>query len=272
MTKRKLVNYLCIANMTLTANAVDVQTFDGVHAEGVSWLFVPLVSSDPKLGTSLGAMGSYMHNFDVASPVSLFGIGGVYTSTSSTVLAAFARTYFDENRQRLNVFAVGEKINNDYDNFNNTGYSVQSQGEIYGVFVRDLYGISDYWFIGAQGAATNYVIVAEDAMSEVILDQMGLTGFDSNGLGLVVNYDSRNNVNTPSSGIYAIANNIAFRKALGGSENFDIYGLTFKQYLPFGKANVFAWKFENQWTSDAPTSAYASVNLRGYTRGQVYRT
>jgi hypothetical protein len=38
------------------------------------WLLVPLVSSSPKLGTSFGALGAYVHTFDPASRVSMFGV------------------------------------------------------------------------------------------------------------------------------------------------------------------------------------------------------
>ena len=232
------------------------------------WLIVPLVSSNPKLGTSGGAMAGYMYHFDDKSPVSIFGVGGLYTTTNSKVGSVFARTFFGEGRQRLNVFAASGEINNDYSNFNNTGFTVKSQGNIRGVFARYLYGVSEHWYVGVQMAVTNYTIIAQDVLSEIVLDLSGLKGLDSNGAGLVVNYDSRNNVNTPVSGIYALANNIAFRKGLGGTVNFDVYAFTLKQYLPHGDRFVLGWKLSNQWTKDAPPSGYASVSLRGYTRGQ----
>ena len=38
------------------------------------WLLVPVVSSNPKLGTSFGGMGAYLRQFDPDSQVSLFGL------------------------------------------------------------------------------------------------------------------------------------------------------------------------------------------------------
>ena len=38
------------------------------------WLLVPVFSSSPKLGTSGGGLGAYMHTFDADSRVSLFGM------------------------------------------------------------------------------------------------------------------------------------------------------------------------------------------------------
>lgn len=58
------------------------------------WLLTPTLSSDPKLGTSLGFVGAYLKNFDETSPVSAFGIGGTYSSTDSQVLALFTKPIF----------------------------------------------------------------------------------------------------------------------------------------------------------------------------------
>ena len=232
------------------------------------WLFVPLVSSDPKLGTSGGVLAAYLHRFDPKSSVSMFGVQGMYTTTHSKVGGLFARAFFGEDRHRLFALAGGGKINNDYSDFLNSGYPVQSQDDLHGVFVRYLYRFYPHWFAGGQAVDTNYAIVADNATSGEILDQAGLTGFDSIGVGLVVNYDSRDNVNTPSSGVFADANNIAYSEKLGGSVSFDAYRLSVKQYLPHGRGNVFAWKLSNHWTSNAPPSGYASVRLRGYTAGQ----
>ena len=56
------------------------------------WLLVPVFSSSPKLGTSVGGLGAYLHVFDPESRVSLFGVKYQYTSTHSQVAGAFART------------------------------------------------------------------------------------------------------------------------------------------------------------------------------------
>lgn len=45
------------------------------------WLIIPTLSSSPKLGTSLGAMVSYLHHFDEKSKVSMVAVNAQYTST-----------------------------------------------------------------------------------------------------------------------------------------------------------------------------------------------
>src|SRR4029077_17362406 len=65
------------------------------------WLLVPLVSSSPKLGTSFGAMAAYIHTFDPASRVSMFGMTYQYTSTHSSIALAFARASMGADHHRI---------------------------------------------------------------------------------------------------------------------------------------------------------------------------
>src|SRR5580765_202509 len=65
------------------------------------WLLAPLVSSSPKLGTSFGALGAYLHTFDPLSRVSLFGVNYQYTSTDSSIAAVFARMSMGADHHRI---------------------------------------------------------------------------------------------------------------------------------------------------------------------------
>lgn len=47
------------------------------------WLLTPTISSDPKLGTTLGFLWAYLKKFDEESPASMFGIMGSYSDTDS---------------------------------------------------------------------------------------------------------------------------------------------------------------------------------------------
>jgi len=71
------------------------------------WVLLPIISSNPKLGTSLGALGAYLHYFDEGSQASMFGITAQYTSTGSTVGGAFANTSFGADHHRLVAFVAG---------------------------------------------------------------------------------------------------------------------------------------------------------------------
>jgi len=232
------------------------------------WLLTPLVSSAPKFGTSIGALGAYLKNFDEKSPVSMFGTAISYSDTDSAMIAAFANTYFDNDRQRLVAGLIAGEINNEYADFLGTGYPVKTTDNIHAAFIRYLYRVKYDWFLGPQILSTNYAISGNDWFSQELLARIGLTGFDSNGIGLVVQRDTRDNQNSPSSGSLFNVNNIAYRESLGGDIDFDAYAASFRKYFAHGNGHVLAARIDGRWTSDAPPAGYSSVRLRGYTFGQ----
>lgn len=261
---------LACASLDVVGEAVAAETDTRAASEARDspWLLVPILSSDPKLGTSVGALAAYLHKFDLVSSVSMFGVGALYTSTDSKIGAAFAQTYFGEDHHRLIVFGGGGQINNDYEDFLGTGFPLSTEDHLKALAVRYLYRGYGNWFIGAQAINTNYQIIATDALGGQFLNAIGLTGFDSVAVGAVVEYDSRDDQNSPSRGWLLDLNNLAYREGLGGSVSFDSYRLKVQGYWPHGAGHVLVTRLANQWTVDAPLAGYASIQLRGYTLGQ----
>lgn len=237
------------------------------QSEESPWLIAPIVSSDPKVGTSGGLLGGYLHRFDDRSPTSTFGLVGSYSSTDSYTTGLFGQVYFGADRHRLSGGVATGKIRNDYEDFLGTGLPVQTTDDLRLAAARYLYRVRGDWFIGAQFTVTNYLISGDNPFSEQVLDLLGLTGFDSNGVGLVAQYDSRDNQNDPSAGARFVIQNLAYRKSLGGDEDFDTLGVRYQRYLRHGEGHVLAWRAMGRVTWDAPPGAYSSVPLRGYVRG-----
>jgi hypothetical protein len=228
------------------------------------WLLLPTFSNNPKLGTSVGAMAGYITKFDPQSQVSIFGVSAQYTSTDSATVALFARTSFFGDQHRLNVGAIGGRIRNDYDDFLGSGQPLKSEDNIRSIFARYLYRVRDDWFIGVQALSTNYQMVGQTSLDDDKLDILGLTGFESSGAGLVVQHDSRDALDSPKKGWLLNLNNAAYRE----NDKFDVYRLDYRHFWSHGEGHVFAFRQSNQWTHDAPPSAYAPVRLRGYTSGE----
>src|SRR6185436_14595495 len=123
-------------------------------------------------------------------------------------------------------------------------------------------------FVGAQGVYQNMAVTGETQFDEQFLNLVGVRPYRSGGLGLVVQYDSRDNENSPTQGWLANLNNIAYRESLGGDDDFDIVRADIRYYWAHGKGNVLAVRQLNHFTKDAPTQANAPVQLRGYKVGQ----
>ena len=111
------------------------------------WLITPFVQSNPKLGTSLGALGGYLHNFDEKSRPSIFALQGQYSNTDSIIGGGFARTSFDEDRQRLIAGLMYGYVKNDYDDYLDTGVPLKSNAELRSFITRYLYRVKGNWFV-----------------------------------------------------------------------------------------------------------------------------
>ncbi|MEE1674187.1 hypothetical protein SNR37_003623 [Agarivorans aestuarii] len=232
------------------------------------WLFTPTVSSDPKVGTAVGAMGAYLHKFDKHSPASMFGATASYSSTKSVKGGVFGRAYLNNDTQRIMGGLFGGYINNDYQDFLGSGLPVSTNDDMRFAALRYLHRVAGDWFLGGHVISTNYQISSDDPFTGDMLDLLGLTGFRSNGLGLVIQHDTRDNQNSPSIGHNLEAFNVAFREGLGGDVSFDSYTGSYAGFHNFDSPHVLAYRVKGRWTSDAPKSGYSSIELRGYTRGQ----
>jgi len=260
--------FLFLAAMLSPTAVLSEEGTSGKEPPQSPWLLLPIFSSNPKLGTSLGALVAYLHYFDEESKPSMFGVTAQYTSTGSTVGGAFAKASFGADHHRLTAFAGGGKIKNDYDDFLGTGIPFKTEDNLTAVGARYLYRVKNAWFVGLQGIYTNYLMVGQTALDDQILNVLGLTGFRSGGGGIVAMHDSRDNEYSPTRGWVLNLNNIAYREWLGGSQDFDVYRLDLKGYREHGKGNVLALRENNHWTFNAPRSAYGAVSLRGYKMGQ----
>jgi hypothetical protein len=232
------------------------------------WLLVPVVSSNPKLGTAFGGMGAYLHQFDPESQVSLFGVTYQYTSTHSTIAGAFARTSFHEDHHRIIGIAAFGYIKNDYQDYLGTGQPLQTNDDLKAGAGRYLYRVAGDWFIGAQGNAANYQVLGESAQDDLVLETLGIRGFKSAALGAVAMFDSRDNPDMPTRGWYLNVNNLAYREAFGGAATFDAYRVDARAFWPHGGGHVLAFRENNWFTDDAPSAAQAAVMLRGYKIGE----
>jgi outer membrane protein assembly factor BamA len=230
------------------------------------WLLTPTLSSNPKLGITAGGVAGYLHRFDAESNQSVFAVFGTYSDTDSYIVGFKGEAYFGRNRHKLTAGYFTGEINNEYDDFLGTGLPAQTEDDLQAIFLRYVHRLGKRWYFGGQFASTNYAIGA-DGFFGAILDQIGLTGFDSTALGLVAEYDTRDDLRNPSQGSHSVVHNLAYREALGGDESFDSYHADSRIYRGIGDHLVLAAQLLGRWTDDAPLAGYSSVSLRGYTRG-----
>jgi hypothetical protein len=232
------------------------------------WLLVPVFSSSPKLGTAIGGLGAFMHTFDPASRVSLFGVMYQYTSTHSQIATAFARTSFGADHHRIVVLAIFGHIENDYDDYLGTGQPLKTSDDLKAFATRYLFRVKGDWFVGAQANAANYQVLGATAEDDLVLETLGVHGVTSAAAGVALMHDSRDSEDMPATGWFLNVNNLAYREALGGEASYDAYRVDLRTFWTHGGRHVLAVRQYNWLTSDAPSAAQATVILRGYKFGQ----
>jgi hypothetical protein len=258
-----------IAALAAAQSGRRADTVEAVEAERESpWLIVPVLSIDPKLGTSIGVMAGYMHHFDEKSRLSILAANAQWTSTGSVIGGLFGTASWAQDHHRLVAGVVGGQIKNDYDDYLGSGVPLRSDSELGMVIARYLRRIKDDWFLGGQFLNANFSMTGQDPFDQQVLDVLGMKGFNSGGVGLVALHDSRDIETAPTRGWVLNLNNLAFRSAFGGDKDFDTYRADYKSYWSHGAGHVLAVRQYNQWTVDAPPESLASVRLRGYKQGQ----
>ena len=141
-----------------------------------------------------------------------------YTSTHSQIAAAFARTSFGADHHRIVAIAVFGHIENDYDDYLGTGQPLKTDDDLKALVARYLFRAKGDWFIGAQGTAANYQVLGATPEDDLVLETLGVRGFESAALGAVLMHDSRDNEDMPTTGWFLNVNNLAYREALGGAD------------------------------------------------------
>jgi hypothetical protein len=245
------------------------------EAKQKPWLITPTLSADPKLGANIGGLIAYLKKLDADSTPSMTGLSVAYSDTDSVTGALFSQLYWKADTRRLSLLAAGAEINNEYDDFLGTGQTVETQDNVHTFGFRYMHQLrAGGWFAGIQGISTNYVVGA-DRLLEGMLDQIGLSGFDAAGMGLVFQHDTMDNQRDPSSGHLLTLHNFAYREGLGGEASFDVGYADLRWYRTVerfsvgksGRSTVIAVQVKGRFTADAPLSGYSSVNLPGYTMG-----
>jgi hypothetical protein len=245
------------------------------ESEPKPWLITPTLSADPKLGANIGGLVAYLKKLDSESTPSMTGLSVSYSDSDSATGALFSQLYWKGDTRRLSLLAAGAEINNEYDDFLGTGEAVETQDDVHTLGFRYLHQFRPGgWFAGIQGVSTNYTVAA-DGFLDGMLNQIGLSGFDATGVGLVFQLDTMDNQRDPSSGHLLTLHNFAYRESLGGEASFDVGYADLRWYraleeISVGKSTrspVIALQVKGRFTADAPLSGYSSVNLPGYTMG-----
>ncbi len=120
-------------------------------------------------------------------------------------------------------------------------------------------------------AGTSYMLIDTQNTFKLKLNDQPIPGlpginFDSRSaaLGLMVEYDNRNNMLTPSTGTHAQIKTELFDEAWGGDDNYKRYGGFIKHYTQFNEEWILGLRADAKAIDgDAPFYSYPFIQMRG---------
>lgn len=245
------------------------------------WILLPIPSVSPRTGFSLTAMGAYLYTLDEESKTSLSGIGVYASANGSWAVGVMQELNFAEDRFRLQFTAGYADFRYDFfgigSGAGDAGRSIPIAQTGWLLHSRALFRVAANLYVGAQyrylTATTRLRLdLPEPPPGFPELPRPGLK-VDAGLLGLLVQFDSRDNEWNPTDGILFDAKFEIARNKLGNDSKFEALRLTFSHYIEFKPGHVLAYNAHlcNVWRK-APffdLCQYGSANtLRGYEAGR----
>jgi len=237
----------------------------------------PIPVVNPTFGTGLALLGMYLFQLDEGSQPSFVAAGGAYTNTGSYGFGVGQVAHFKDDAWKIKAGAVSFNLELEFYGIgrilgdlvmfipysqNGWGAGVQGLRRIKG----NWYGGLQYWFVSLTTTFEKPEASDPDVLGFPVDSKVA-------GLGLIVEYDSRDNRFNPKKGrLFNVTWNDS-NESLGSDFDFSSGSLEFNLYHELAPTRVIAGRGTLCMTpGDAPFYALCSfgqgVDLRGYVAGR----
>ncbi|WP_179367635.1 BamA/TamA family outer membrane protein [Winogradskyella forsetii] len=251
-------------------------------------VLAPIVAFRPISGFGAG-LGSVLlfkpKNAGTETRTSNATLAGIYTTESQLLVPGTYTIFFPEEKWILSgEFEFRDFPTVYYGIGNNT--RTENEGEIAltgfeadPILYRNLTS-KLYAGLGVHYNHTWEVDVERDGntgqMNSSFGDDIVARDFTAAGLQLGLLWDSRDNINSPTKGMYGLLQHNVYEDVLGGDTSFRMLQAQFRNYFqPFKNSKgIFAWELYGRftWGDEIPIPELSSlggdVRLRGYEAGR----
>ncbi|RHJ83468.1 BamA/TamA family outer membrane protein [Parabacteroides sp. AM08-6] len=260
---------------------------DSIRAHKNIWWSVlggPSYTPEASLGVGGAILASFRLNKKDTISQRSFLPAGLNLSLNGTIVVAGAGTFFfNENKFRIyasygyrnepaHYYGKGMSIAENIERSDSTTKYHRNYFQIYPRFVWE---IRPHFYIGGL-FELNYTKATQ--INPVMLKDTYFNKYDSTylnvGIGGLIQYDTRDDVATPSKGVLLSANFKMFGKYLGGNYNYEILELEYRQFKNiFRPRSTLAWIAKSQiGMGDIPFTELPTFgspfDLRGYYMGK----
>ena len=210
------------------------------------WAFFPVIASDAQTGLQLGALAIRFiepsHPDDRTSTIDFIAFG---TTEGQYYAKIQPDIYFTGNKYHLNTLLSGGfwplnfyGIGNDTPEENETEY----ESTEYCIRISLERELVKHAYVGAVGHFESSDVEFENDTRLDVSNLEGVTGRTKSGLGLVLSFDTRDNVNDPRDGIFIHLGSLFFEESLGSDQTFQVYHVDMNHYRGIGKNMGIAFR------------------------------
>ena len=263
------------------------QRKDSIRAHKNVWWSIlggPSYTPESSLGVGGAVLASFRMNKNDTISQRSFLPAGINLSINRTIVVAGAGTFFfNQNRFRIytnygyrnepaHYYGVGFKNAEHRDRGDSTTLFHRSYFQLYPRFVWE---VMPHFYVGTL-FDINFTKVSDvnPVMEEDAYFRKFKRKYHNIGIGGLVQYDTRDDVATPTQGMLLSANVKLFGKYIGGSYNYEIIELEYRQFKNiFRPRSTLAWVAKSQIGmgnipfTELPTFG-SPFDLRGYYMGK----
>lgn len=265
------------------------------------FLPVPIIITDPAVDGGLGVMGLFFHETDEEKearleamkqsehaanhlmPPSVSALAGAYTGNDSYFVGGGHMGFFNKGKIRYMGGGGYGDVNMDFYGFGDIelGRPLELNTKASAVMQTLKFQLLDSSFF--LGPAQRYInaelspLNLDDLIGNIPpefqdkIESLLTRDVTSSGVGFTVEYDSRNNIFSPSSGLNYELNYLWFDDKVGSDIDYKLTELTGLHYFEHGKHWRSALRVEINYTDSKellPPFATPYINLRGIPRAR----
>jgi len=233
-----------------------------------NFVAVPIPISDPTLGTGLVAGSAYFYaqteEQEKSQPASATAIAGMYTNNDSRALAIAQQSYWNQDRWRFTGAIGAADLRLSLLAPTEDAALEKLDWRVDGAFLlarlsRNLFG---NWY----GGGFTRMIDANQSLEF----EAGSVDFDTSdvrsvGVGLTLEYDSRDMPINSYAGRYFKVEGLFNDEAIGSNETYQSYEAEFRAYHQWTETVVVAWELHAcQRVGRVPLWDSCTIGLRGF--------
>jgi hypothetical protein len=238
-----------------------------------AFLPIPLVVTEPAVGYGGGLAGMFVRPRKAAGSEgyarpNMSVVGGIATENDTWMaFGADSSHWFGDRLQTLAAAGVGE-LHLDFYGLGDASDSLDdpisyeldvSLGMVQGNWKPKA---KSPWSLGLRYVYSKVEPKLEDqAQFPGLVDQIDI---EISAPAFILEYDSRDNLFTPTRGIYAESLYMLSRESLGASQDFERFQQVLMGWIPLGKDWTLGMRGDYQWASDGtPFFLRPYIKLRG---------